>query len=413
MGGFTVAKTETTRKKEVSHEFEFVGRLIDILKILWEETDECTTISQPAILELLQEHEHSCSDKTLTANLKAIMKELNPEEEDGFVDDRYTIDDYKIIPRGLEEKLQDRSRGLKSGSKKLQIRALRYHHTFSFEELNQLVEAVLFLKNIDEATKEKLIRKIRGLSSKHFPEYSPFISATTGKISNSITSVYEDSRVDEAAVRKNLAVIRSAIEKKPSGCKIAFHFNGYDENKELVPRKRYGKPVTYVANPYYVILYNGKYYLICNVEPYDNVSIYRIDLMTDITTQTKSSDSQCERRKPKRDVDGLPQDWNETIASQFQTEHLYMYYGKAVPIRLKIPRDRYTLVHDYFGERYRLIRHLDDTFDEVEVTCVPEAMAAWAMQCSEYVEVLSPQELRKDIRKKCQNLLEKYRDDTD
>jgi predicted DNA-binding transcriptional regulator YafY len=70
-------------------------------------------------------------------------------------------------------------------------------------------------------------------------------------------------------------------------------------------------------------------------------------------------------------------------------------------------------VHDYFGERYRLIRHLDDTFDEVEVTCVPEAMAAWAMQCSEYVEVLSPQELRKDIRKKCQNLLEKYRDDTD
>jgi hypothetical protein len=338
------------------------------------------------------------------------MKELNPEEEDGFVDERYTIDDYKIIPQALERKLKDRDLGLADGSKKLQIRDIYYNHTFSFEELNQIIEAVLFLKNIDEATKEKLIRKLQTLSSKNYPNHSPFISTTTGKISNSISSVYENSRVDETLVRENLKTIRSAMEKKPSGCKIKFHFNGYNEMKELVPKQRNGELITYVANPYYVILYNGKYYLICNVEPYASVAIYRIDLMSDITTEINSSSLNWENRKPKRDVNDLPSVWNEEEASAFQTEHMYMFFGQACTIRLKIPKDRYTLVHDYFGERYRFVRHLEDSFDEVEVKCVPEAMACWAMQCSEYVEVLSPLELRDDIKERCRKLLEKYGD---
>ena len=95
------------------HDFEFIGRILDILKILQEETDEYTTITQPEILHLMKEHEHPCSERTLTYYLKVLMKEMNPEEEDGLVDKRYTISDYKIIPKGLEEKLQARDAGFK------------------------------------------------------------------------------------------------------------------------------------------------------------------------------------------------------------------------------------------------------------------------------------------------------------
>lgn len=77
--------------KKIVHNFEFIGRILDILKILQEETDECTTISQPEILELMKEHEHPCSARSLTDYLKVMMKELNPEEEDGFVDEIYSI----------------------------------------------------------------------------------------------------------------------------------------------------------------------------------------------------------------------------------------------------------------------------------------------------------------------------------
>ena len=404
-----------TEKKTV-HDFEFVGRLLNIMKILQEETDEFNTITQPKILELLRDRECACSERTLTDYLKAIMKELNPEYVDGHVYENATIEDYVIIAKGLEEKLRARDYHMKEGSKKLQLRSLRYNHVLSFEELNQVIEGVLFLKNIGDDSKEKIIRKLLSLSSRNFPKYSPYVSENTKAISKKIAGVYEDSRVDEVALKNNLQVIRKAIEAdKGAGIKIAFYFNGYDENKKLKARVGAdGNRLRYVANPYYIIMYNGKPYLICAVEPYDNASIYRIDLMSEITTEIKLSFVQegvmiSEKRRPKSEIKGLPVDWNSKEASKFQTEHLYMYYGKPESISLKINKDRYTLLHDYFGESYRFVENIDDTWDCIKVKCVPEAMISWAMQCSDFVEVLRPESLRRKIQEKCKELVERYR----
>lgn len=404
-------------KKETVHDFVFIGRILNLLKILQEETDECTSISQSEIIALMEEYGSSCSARTLTDYLKVLMKELNPEEYDGFVEDRYTIADYKIIPKGLEEKLRARDLGLrKEGAKKLQLRSLRYNHLFSFDELNQIVEAILFLKNIDVGKKKQLITKIQTLSSVNYPKYSPFISETTGQISTNILGVFEHSKIDENLVRENLTIIRNAIEyDRGRGHKISFHFNAYDENKELKTRvDANGKPVTYIANPYYVILYNGKYYLVCSVEPYSNVSFYRIDLMSDISHKTKDSSSDkkwktVEKRKPKRDVTGLPEDWTEKSASKFQAEHMYMFYGEPINIVIKIDRERYTLLHDFFGDFYSFKKQIDNRWDEVTVQCVPKAMESWAMQCSDYVEIISPSELRDSIRDKCESLMLRYK----
>lgn len=405
-----------TEKKTV-HDFEFVGRLINIMKILQEETDEFNTITQPEILELLRDRDCACSERTLTDYLKTIMKELNPEDVDGYVYENASIEDYVIIAKGLEEKLKARDFGLTTeGSKKLQLRSLRYNQILSFAELNQVIEGVLFLKSIDDESKEKIIRKLITLSSKNFPKYSPYISENTRTISKKIAGVFEDSRVDEIALKNNLQVIRKAIEAdKGAGIKIAFYFNGYDENKKLKARvDAAGNRLRYVANPYYIIMYNDKPYLICAVEPHDNVSIYRIDLMSEITTEIKPSHVQdgvmiSEKRRPKSEIKGLPIDWNSKEASRFQTEHLYMYYGKPEGISLKIDKDRYTLLHDYFGDRYQFVEHIDDTWDCVEVKCVPDAMTSWAMQCSDFVEVLQPESLRQKIQEKCKSLAERYR----
>lgn len=405
-----------TEKKTV-HDFEFVGRLINIMKILQEETDEFNTITQPEILELLRDRDCACSERTLTDYLKTIMKELNPEDVDGYVYENASIEDYVIIAKGLEEKLKARDFGLTTeGSKKLQLRSLRYNQILSFAELNQVIEGVLFLKSIDDESKEKIIRKLITLSSKNFPKYSPYISENTGTISKKIAGVFEDSRVDEIALKNNLQVIRTAIEaNKGSGLKISFYFNGYDENKKLKARvDASGAKLRYVVNPYYIIMYNGKPYLICATEPHDNVAIYRIDLMSEITTEIKASLAKdgkmiSEKRRPKSEIKGLPMEWNSKEASKFQTEHLYMYYGKPESISLKIDRDRYTLLHDYFGDRYQFVEHIDDTWDCIEVECVPDAMISWAMQCSDFVEVLQPESLRQRILGKCKSLAERYR----
>lgn len=405
-----------TEKKKV-HDFEFVGRLINIMKILQEETDEFNTITQPEILELLRDRDCACSERTLTDYLKTIMKELNPEDVDGYVYENASIEDYVIIAKGLEEKLKARDFGLTTeGSKKLQLRSLRYNQILSFAELNQVIEGVLFLKSIDDESKEKIIRKLITLSSKNFPKYSPYISENTRTISKKIAGVFEDSRVDEIALKNNLQVIRTAIEaNKGAGLKISFYFNGYDENKKLKARvDANGAKLRYVVNPYYIIMYNGKPYLICATEPHDNVAIYRIDLMSEITTEIKASLAKdgkmiSEKRRPKSEIKGLPMEWNSKEASKFQTEHLYMYYGKPESISLKIDKDRYTLLHDYFGDRYQFVEHIDDTWDCIEVKSVPDAMISWAMQCSDFVEVLQPESLRQRILGKCKSLAERYR----
>ena len=405
-----------TEKKTV-HDFGFVGRLINIMKILQEETDEFNTITQPEILELLRDRDCACSERTLTDYLKTIMKELNPEDVDGYVYENASIEDYVIIAKGLEEKLKARDFGLTTeGSKKLQLRSLRYNQILSFAELNQVIEGVLFLKSIDDESKEKIIRKLITLSSKNFPKYSPYISENTRTISKKIAGVFEDSRVDEIALKNNLQVIRTAIEaNKGAGLKISFYFNGYDENKKLKARvDASGAKLRYVVNPYYIIMYNGKPYLICATEPHDNVAIYRIDLMSEITTEIKASHAKdgkmiSEKRRPKSEIKGLPMEWNSKEASKFQTEHLYMYYGNPESISLKIDKDRYTLLHDYFGDRYQFVEHIDDTWDCIEVECVPDAMISWAMQCSDFVEVLQPESLRQRILGKCKSLAERYR----
>lgn len=405
-----------TEKKTV-HDFGFVGRLINIMKILQEETDEFNTITQPEILELLRDRDCACSERTLTDYLKTIMKELNPEDVDGYVYENASIEDYVIIAKGLEEKLKARDFGLTTeGSKKLQLRSLRYNQILSFAELNQVIEGVLFLKSIDDESKEKIIRKLITLSSKNFPKYSPYISENTRTISKKIAGVFEDSRVDEIALKNNLQVIRTAIEaNKGAGLKISFYFNGYDENKKLKARvDANGAKLRYVVNPYYIIMYNGKLYLICATEPHDDVAIYRIDLMSEITTEIKASLAKdgkmiSEKRRPKSEIKGLPMEWNSKEASKFQTEHLYMYYGKPESISLKIDKDRYTLLHDYFGDRYQFVEHIDDTWDCIEVECVPDAMISWAMQCSDFVEVLQPESLRQRILGKCKSLAERYR----
>lgn len=404
-------------KKKTVHDFEFVGRLINIMKILQEETDEFNTITQPEILELLRDRDCACSERTLTDYLKTIMKELNPEDVDGYVYENASIEDYVIIAKGLEEKLKARDFGLTTeGSKKLQLRSLRYNQILSFAELNQVIEGVLFLKSIDDESKEKIIRKLITLSSKNFPKYSPYISENTRTISKKIAGVFEDSRVDEIALKNNLQVIRTAIEaNKGAGLKISFYFNGYDENKKLKARvDASGAKLRYVVNPYYIIMYNGKPYLICATEPHDDVAIYRIDLMSEITTEIKASLAKdgkmiSEKRRPKSEIKGLPMEWNSKEASKFQTEHLYMYYGKPESISLKIDKDRYTLLHDYFGDRYQFVEHIDDTWDCIEVECVPDAMISWAMQCSDFVEVLQPESLRQRILGKCKSLAERYR----
>ena len=68
--------------KKTNHDFEFIGRLIELLSVLKNKTDEKTTITQEQILEEMENNGYDCSERTLRDYLKKLMLKLNPEDED-------------------------------------------------------------------------------------------------------------------------------------------------------------------------------------------------------------------------------------------------------------------------------------------------------------------------------------------
>jgi predicted DNA-binding transcriptional regulator YafY len=334
-------------------QYVMVERAFEVLRVLKEETDETSSLTQAEILDKIE----------TTKNAKTLSS---------------TID------------------------KMPSITDLRYVHDFTYDELDTLIEGVYFSKKLNDEKRDYLIKKIGSLSSE---KYKSDHFDLKGKLKNNIDGIQENTNISKAELKKNIDTIQQAIKENS---KISFAFNGYNYEKKLETIKDDGvKDKEYVVSPYHMVAYNGKYYLIANTDFYDNVSIYRMDLMTSLSIKGKNSETGKEkiRRKPVRDVNGLSEAWN---ASDFMSAHLNMFYDKPETIHLKIRNNRYTILHDWFGERYKFKNKLNDEYDEVSVVCSPHAMVYWAMQYGDYVEVLRPDSVREKIAEKCKSMVGKY-----
>ena len=106
----------------------------------------------------------------------------------------------------------------------------------------------------------------------------------------------------------------------------------------------------------------------------------------------------------KSEVEGLPSDDNY---NKFMSEHLNMFYDEPESIRLKVRKDRYTVLYDWFGENFKVWRDLNDEYALVIVTTSPNAIVNFAMQYSDIIQVVGPDKVVKQIQKKCNNILKR------
>ena len=251
---------------------------------------------------------------------------------------------------------------------------------FDDSELRILIDSVLFSKSISTRQAKGLIEKIRNIGSNYF----------NAKVSH-VSNLPDIHRTKNKQAMYSLDTINDAISAKK---KISFIYNEMGTDLKLHPKRQ--EP--YIVNPYQIVANNGRFYLIGNYDKYDNVAHIRIDRMTDVRMLD-------EKAKPMKQIPELADGLN---LPNHMAEHIYMFSGKSIAVKLKTTVDMLTQLTDWFGGDFRITEQTGDDVI-VRVTCNEKAMRYWALQYGPYVEVLAPEGLRTQIREDIKLMAEKYK----
>ncbi|MCR5352724.1 MAG: WYL domain-containing protein [Clostridiales bacterium] len=339
--------------------------IMNILDILRRYSDENHRLSQRDIVEILHnEYDMTVERKTVKRNILNLM-------ECGY-DIEYS-ESVRMVPNRVTCELEESY----IWSDFYLVR------DFTDSELSLMIDSIMFFKNIPYSQSKELIKKIEGLSNKYF----------RSRIKNILTTPESNPRNQQLFY--TIDTLDTAISHNR---KVSFFYNSFELDKKLHPKQTPdGENKLYTVSPYQIAAVNGRYYLICNTDPHDDVSHYRLDRITEI----KMTDG---RMREAKTVKGLE---NGVNLPKHMAEHLYMFSGASEPVRFRMKKQILNDVIDWFGTD---ITFSDESEDEVtaRVEVNLQAMRLWSVQYGPYVKVISPKMLAKEVKNDLQTALKQY-----
>jgi len=259
---------------------------------------------------------------------------------------------------------------------------LYYEHEFTESELHMLIDGLLFSRSVPYKPRKALIKKLGDLSSSHFSQRIQHVH-----------SMGADSP-ENKQLFLNIEILDEAISKRKQ---VEIVYGYYGTDMKLHARlNEDGTVKKQLLNPYQLVASEGRYYLICNKDNYDNVANYRIDRIMEINILKKPS-------KPGNQVLGLE---NGLKLEKYLYQHVNMFSGAPEKVEFIIPKNFVSVVIDFFGSHVSFFDKGDGTIScNIEVS--REAMRHWAGQFANVVRVVSPEslveEIREDLRKANEN----------
>lgn len=337
-----------------------------ILDILKYNTDSQHTMTQKEIQQKLQ-------DKyDMTVDRKAIKANLEDLIDDGSYNIEYSTK-TRFTPNAKTGEIE----------KSEICTGFYYSSPFADSELKLLMYTVLFSKSIPTYIKKQMIEKLKGLSGKYF------------KFSTANIQSYESAnREINSELFLNIEVLDEAITK---GRQVKFNYAEYHADKKLHCRLNSSGDVReYVVNPYAMVIKDGKNYLICNFDKYDDISHYRIDRICNIEILDTP-------RKSNNEVTGL----KGMDIPQYIAEHIYMFGGKSIRAQFEVPKYLISDVLDFFSYDVGF-KEIGDDKMLVTVKINENDMRLWARQYCGQVKVIKPQSLAEACKKDIQDALALY-----
>jgi len=306
-------------------------KLSYLTRIMLEKTDDEHGLTMPQILEELERYD-------VTAERKSIYAD--------FAD--------------MKEKL-----GIDIISEKIG-RETYYHvgsRDFEVAEVKLLIDAIQSSKFITEKKSNELIKKVKGLVSKHQAAQLQRQVYVHGRIKTMNESIYYNVDTLHAAIAKN--------------SKIKFQYCGWFTNKQLVPLHN-GDYFT--VSPWALTWDDENYYLVAFDEYSQTMKHYRVDKMVKISILD-------ERRNGKELFEGF-----DTAA--YSTVNFGMFHGEVKKVHISFPNYNVGIFIDRFGKDISI--HPAEGKDRSRIAvdvAVSKQFFGWIASLGRWVKIEGPEDV--------------------
>lgn len=341
--------------------------LLNILDILRRYTDADHRLSQKDIADILRtEYNMTAERKAVKRNLMNLIDfgceieyseaiRMAPDPKTGEMEETYVLSDFYLV------------------------------REFTDGELRLLIDSLLFSRHIPYSQCRALVEKLEGLSNVYFHSRIRHISRMP------------EDRTDNRQLFLNIELLDEAISRKR---KVSFRYTEYGTDKRPHIKKRPdGSERVYVISPYQMAAREGKYYLICNYDKYDDISNYRLDRIRDLEILNEPA-------KPFETLcwaNGQPLD-----LAEYMKKHVYMYSGDDRRAKLRINREMISDVIDLFGTDVTFTDE-DDAGVTVAVCANERAVEQFAKNFAPDVILLEPKDMVEKLRADFERTVERYR----
>lgn len=340
--------------------------ILNILDILKKYTDEEHKLSQKQIEDILGR------EYGMTADRKAIRRNLM-----NLIDFGYDIgysESLRIMPNPKTGEMEEN----------MKLSDFYLQRDLTDGELRLLIDTLLFSRYIPYQQCKELIHKLEHMSSNYFRSHVKHIACIS------------KDKSENKQLFLNIELLDEAISNNR---KVSFYYLEYGtDKKQHIKTRPDGSPRLYYVSPYQMAVKEGKYYLICNYDKYDDISNYRLDRITGLTILD-------ERRKPFSKLSGS--NGQPLNLSEYMKEHPYMYSSENIRVTFRITKAMVSDIIDLFGTD---LQFSDETEDSVTVSVYTNERSAlqFAKSFAPDVRILSPQRLRDSMKQELTRALEEY-----
>ncbi len=257
---------------------------------------------------------------------------------------------------------------------------------FTDGELRLLIDSLLFSRHIPHSQCRELVEKLAGLSNTYFRSRIRHISKMP------------EDQTDNKQLFLNIELLDEAIGKQK---KVSFQYLAYGTDKQQHPKLRADGSDRYVVSPYQMAAKDGKYYLICNFDKYDDISNYRLDRIRDIQILS----SPAKPFSSLQGANGRPLDLTD-----YMKRHIYMYSSGDRRIKLRIGKAMVSDIIDLFGKDVRFSEE-DDIHVCVTVYANELSVEQFAKRYAPDVAVLEPADMREKLKNEAEAMLQLYNEE--